>query len=179
MKASELKAAFPGLSDAVVRGLIKDFNHAISEGPELIERALQAASELIGGFGVEALQPENAHVDEYWFSTVALYVNMGDAYAKTILYDTENGTFEIGSWGDFIEAWELERIKDDEGEEGEEAVSWKAEVQADESGEWTGNMMRFPTKKSAEEYALNLASRWTAVRNWRVLPSDDPVTEPL
>lgn len=55
--------------------------------------------------------------------------------------------------------------------------SWKAEVIADNSGQWVANGLRFPTKEAAEVYALDLAMRWTSVRDWRVVESSDAVTE--
>ena len=39
-----------------------------------------------------------------------------------------------------------------------------------------GNALRFGTEEQAETYAKDLASRWTLVRDTRVVPSDDPVT---
>lgn len=56
-------------------------------------------------------------------------------------------------------------------------MSFKAEVVADSSGEFVGNQLRFETAKLAEQYARDLASRWTLVSKWRVVPSTDPVTE--
>ena len=55
-------------------------------------------------------------------------------------------------------------------------VSFAAEVIADSSGKWVGNRLRFGTRAEAESYAKDLAGRWTAVREWRVVESDDPVT---
>jgi len=46
---------------------------------------------------------------------------------------------------------------------------WKAEVQADSSGKWCSNQLRFKTKAEAENYARDLAYRWTLVRAWRVV----------
>lgn len=54
-------------------------------------------------------------------------------------------------------------------------TSWAAEVIADDSGKFCGNGLRFPTKEDAEAYAKDLFSRWTAVREWRVVESTDPV----
>lgn len=51
--------------------------------------------------------------------------------------------------------------------------SWKAEVIADDSGKWCGNGLRFATKVEAEGYADDLAGRWTAVRQKRVVESPD------
>jgi hypothetical protein len=54
--------------------------------------------------------------------------------------------------------------------------SWKPEVIADRSGQWTGNCLRFATAMEAKDYVKDLAWRWTAVREWRVTESDDPVS---
>jgi hypothetical protein len=53
--------------------------------------------------------------------------------------------------------------------------SWKPEVIADSSGNWTGNALRFATREEAEANVQNLYMRWTAVRETRVVESDDPV----
>jgi hypothetical protein len=57
------------------------------------------------------------------------------------------------------------------------AASFKAEVLADASGEFVSNGLRFATREAAESYAQDLAMRWTAVRDWRVVESTDPVTQ--
>lgn len=54
--------------------------------------ALHAIGELIGGFGIEALG------DKYE------YVNMGDTYATTLIYSSDQDRLFIGSWGDFVES---------------------------------------------------------------------------
>ena len=56
-------------------------------------------------------------------------------------------------------------------------MSWKPEVIADASGKWAGNGLRFATFEDAHAYVLDLALRWTAVREVRVIESDDPVDE--
>jgi hypothetical protein len=58
-------------------------------------------------------------------------------------------------------------------------MSYKAEVIADNSGEWVGNGLRFESHAQALAYVRELACRWTAVRETRVVESDDPVTETL
>jgi hypothetical protein len=52
--------------------------------------------------------------------------------------------------------------------------SFKVEVIADDSGHWAGNALRFESEGGAEMYARGLMLRWSAVRDWRVVPSDDP-----
>lgn len=51
--------------------------------------------------------------------------------------------------------------------------SFKVEVQADSTRTWAGNGLRFHTQQQAEDYGRDLFSRWTAVREWRVVPSPD------
>jgi hypothetical protein len=58
-------------------------------------------------------------------------------------------------------------------------VSYAAEVIADDTGRWTGNQMRFPTEVEAMAYATALSWRWIAVREWRAVPSTDPVTHAI
>lgn len=52
-----------------------------------------------------------------------------------------------------------------------EPRSYAIEVIADSSGEYCGNSLRFKTEGAAEEYAKDLAYRWTDVRTWRVIAS--------
>lgn len=56
-------------------------------------------------------------------------------------------------------------------------MSYKVEVIADDSGVWVSNALRFATEREANAYGHDLAYRWTAVREFRVVPTDDPVTE--
>lgn len=41
-------------------------------------------------------------------------------------------------------------------------------VQADDTGTWAGNGLRYATREEAVEAARDLAARWTLVREWRV-----------
>jgi hypothetical protein len=53
--------------------------------------------------------------------------------------------------------------------------SWAPQVLADSGHQWTGNSLRFATKREAELNVLDLAQRWTLVVNMRVVESNDPV----
>ena len=69
---------------------------------------MQAANDLMEGHGVEALRVEGVHVDNYHHDIVATYVNLGDTYALTLIHDSENNSFHLMSWGDWLEAYEQE-----------------------------------------------------------------------
>ena len=53
--------------------------------------------------GVESLTVEGANVDNYWRDTVGIYINRGDTYRPTIIYDTIRDELIIMNWGDFLE----------------------------------------------------------------------------
>lgn len=66
-------------------GLLQDYHYRYP-GYELV---LQVASWALGGFGVEPIGR-------------AFYVNMGETYAGTLLYN-DSGAFSLTSWGDYME----------------------------------------------------------------------------
>jgi hypothetical protein len=93
------------------------------QGHQEVDRVLEIADQNFEGHGIESVQPEGAFVDHYYQNIVALYVNFGDTYAQTLLYDTTTNTFMLTSWGDFLESWEaIERRARDEGEDQENDV---------------------------------------------------------
>jgi len=54
-------------------------------------------------------------------------------------------------------------------------MSYKPEVQTDNSGKWYDNALRFETEAEALASARELERRWFAVRAARASYSDDPV----
>lgn len=61
------------------------------------ELKMEAANELLNGHGVEAINAVDHIIPR------AVYVNMGDTYKITLLYDTSDSCYRIMSYGDFIE----------------------------------------------------------------------------
>jgi len=51
-------------------------------------------------------------------------------------------------------------------------TNYKVEVQADSTGTWAGNALKFDTVELAQVYAIDLMCRWLLVRNWRVVTDD-------
>ncbi len=54
-------------------------------------------------------------------------------------------------------------------------MSFEPEVIADTSGKWCGNALCFATREEAEANVQDLMMRWFAVRETRIVESDDPV----
>jgi len=70
--------------------------------PKLNEIRLEAISEVIGGFGTEAIEVEG-FFHPYYRNLGASYVNTGDTYSPTILLDHIKQVWKLTTWGDWIE----------------------------------------------------------------------------
>ena len=99
--AKLLKATFRDLTDADARHLNKAMRVAVAGRHKVVDSTLELISRKIGGYGVEAIEG-NWH-DRYYQNIVALYVNMGDVYDATILYNTVTNAFSVTTVGDFVE----------------------------------------------------------------------------
>ena len=69
--------------------------------PPEIDKILEALNEVLEGYGTEPLR--GAHVDGYHWDCQAVYINFGDTYTPTIIYDNVKDKFLVSSWGDFVE----------------------------------------------------------------------------
>lgn len=63
------------------------------------ERAMREADEILGGFGVEAVFEEG----EYGGDPAMTYINTGDTYNATIVYDVDEDELYVSTWGDWVE----------------------------------------------------------------------------
>lgn len=97
------------IAGSEVREIVRMMEDA--ETPEEIDAALEFANEIVEGNGIEGIQ-EGGEI-------ILLYVNMGDTYDRTVLYDPEKEEFTIGSWGDFYETWEAEQASEEMEDEDE------------------------------------------------------------
>ena len=72
--------------------------------PDTITEQLEAINELIDGHGVESIQVSSElYQDRYWGNAIGVYVNLGDSYDLTIVYNTIDLQFEFTSWADYFE----------------------------------------------------------------------------
>jgi len=98
-RVNKLKAL--GMTAAQARSIDSAITKAGT--PSAVDRVLDAANAALGGYGVEAIEGE--WHDRYYQNIVALYVNMGDTYNTTILFDAVKGRFHVTSWGDWVERY--------------------------------------------------------------------------
>lgn len=68
----------------------------LKEAEELLE--LLSNPRFVGGYGVEAIYHPSSVT-----RPALLYINKGDTYDNTIMFDRFVGRFYVGSWGDWIE----------------------------------------------------------------------------
>jgi hypothetical protein len=68
---------------------------------ESVDNCLDEINTLLKGYGIEAIHDNKW--ERYYLSIGLLYVNMGDTYAQTIVYDTRTENFMVCSWGDIVE----------------------------------------------------------------------------
>jgi hypothetical protein len=68
-----------------------------------IEIILECINELLEGYGIEAIRLEDTWINSYHGDIAFTYVNMGETYTSTILYDTKRDTFLVSSYGDIVE----------------------------------------------------------------------------
>lgn len=66
---------------------------------------IQAANSIMEMHGIEPLVVND--------KLIASYVNTGETYAPTVLYDHANERFLVTSWGQFLEDWQAANLIED------------------------------------------------------------------
>lgn len=67
-----------------------------------ISERMGKINRLLEGYGIEVITG-SCYYHHYWGNIVAEYVNMGNTYNYTVVYDVVKGKFIATSWGDFVE----------------------------------------------------------------------------
>jgi len=108
-----IHAAFPWLTRAKVRILWEAMHggFALPEDddryrqnynpPDEHQRRMDLVNDVLGGYGVEG-------------GAAFEYVNMGDTYDMTVVYDNEEDEWHLMSYGDYVEALEGNAAEDAE-----------------------------------------------------------------
>jgi hypothetical protein len=69
-----------------------------------VDKILEHADTLMNANGIEAIRGA-FHGDSYYQDIVALYVNTGDTYEPTLLFNTVTGGFVVTTFGDWVETY--------------------------------------------------------------------------
>ncbi len=99
--ALRLRKLLDGRLDPMTFASVQKWVKQCYNVPTKREQVMEAANELLNGHGIEAIKGE--WQNGFWCDTRAVYVNMGDTYANTLLYDRDSACYRIMSWGDFVE----------------------------------------------------------------------------
>jgi hypothetical protein len=83
----------------------RDFEdlHAVLVGASKISVKLTIADELLHGHGIERLAEDRGGGSPRLHAS---YVNTGDTYGLTLLYDHCGAQFHFTTYGDWVERWE-------------------------------------------------------------------------
>lgn len=105
-KGQKINAVLSGKVDpesyaSVARWVSKAYNP-----PAENELKMKAINEILDGYGVEAIWGKDSFTQP-----VATYVNMGDTYDATVVYDYEKRSYQVTSWGDWVEEAERRGIE--------------------------------------------------------------------
>jgi hypothetical protein len=74
--------------------------------PQRAEQAMTVANHLLEGYGVEAIRRgDGTPTSRFWRETIAIYVNMGDPYVTTLIYETYSKRFRVAVWGNLLPTW--------------------------------------------------------------------------
>jgi hypothetical protein len=106
-RAKDLRAIIDGTADPKRYENVEAWVRQCFHEPTDLEQRIEAANQILDGFGVEALQCMNVHGAHY--EPHAVYVNMGDTYTGTLVYDYARDRWLVTSWGDFVESEERRR----------------------------------------------------------------------
>jgi hypothetical protein len=114
--SEKLKLIYKVINGSIDLDQFKSVNHMRKQcynPPNELDEKMEALNELIDGHGIESSRMEGYYKNHYWSVCICIYVNQGESYAITIIYDVVNDRFEFTSWGDWIEAMEQYLIDED------------------------------------------------------------------
>jgi hypothetical protein len=101
--ADAIENTFRDVEPKNAQRLAKALSRAYSDKD--VSKALQLANEVLDGFGVEAIEGIDTW-SNYYGEAVATYVNTGDTYNPTIIYDIGEGKFHLTDYGTWVEQYE-------------------------------------------------------------------------
>jgi len=99
-KGKELRELLEGKRKTRSYKSVQSLERQCYHPPRYQERMETALNEVLEGFGAEAIFGDSCTQPD------AVYINMGETYAATLLFDYARGRWLVTSWGDWVEAQE-------------------------------------------------------------------------
>ena len=103
-KAKEIRGIMDGSIDPESFENVERWVRQCYNRPSTVELQLEAINGVLEGHGVEALDESSDWFPQPHYS----YVNMGDTYTTTVVYDHERGRWLITDWGTIAEKFPQE-----------------------------------------------------------------------
>ncbi len=92
-----IASAFPKIGPEEVK-VIREALIDATDNDRMVHQSLRTVDTLIDGHGIESFASTDG--DRVY------YVNMGDPYVPTALFDERTGLTKVCGWGDYVESWE-------------------------------------------------------------------------
>jgi hypothetical protein len=102
-KAKAIQWLVNGKMDPELIHGVSEWITACFNRPREHELVLDALNRLTGGCGIEAMEIEGRFIDSYFREVNFLYVNNGQSYDNTIMFDCDTWKYFIGTTGDVTE----------------------------------------------------------------------------
>lgn len=99
------------LTEEIDAAIFKGTQSIRTSSGATINSMMEAINTILDGYGTEAIRQLNIATHPYWMDTRAVYINMGDTYTLTLVYDVLTDRFYFTSWGDFVEIAERKGAK--------------------------------------------------------------------
>jgi len=96
-KGKDLRALLDGSKDPIEYSNVADWVAKCHHDPSRIEQTICAVDQVIDGFGTLAIFGDRVYRPDME------YVDMGDSYTTTIIYDYIDDRYMVTSYGDWIE----------------------------------------------------------------------------
>ncbi len=98
-KVSTIRAAFD-VNDHMAEAMRLMMKSA--DNHDAVDKVLDCCNKILEGYGVEDIRGKDWV--PYYLDIALLYVNMGDTYTPTIIYDCVKERWHCCSWGDIVES---------------------------------------------------------------------------
>ncbi len=100
--AMQLRAVIKGRIDPATFETVRTWIGQCHHEPAHIEQVLCAANEIMKGFGIEVIRSSKTW-QQFWCDARYVYINAGDVYVPTLVFNTLSQTFSIACMADLAD----------------------------------------------------------------------------